>query len=137
MSTVQQDLGARLLERRTALGWSLADLSARTGLSRAYLSALERGRSKRPGAETVRRLEAALGALTSSSVVPADAPPGLAALAAEQNLTGEDVARLSAIKIRGRQPQSRERWSFIYQALLASEAMDDVVFDRSPRSPSE
>lgn len=121
------------------MSWSLADLAARTGLSRAYLSALERGRSKRPGAETIRRLEGALGSLTSNAALPADAPPGLAALAMEHHLTDEDVALFSALKVRGRQPQSRERWSFIYQALLASEAMDDSTYDRrtAPRDASE
>jgi transcriptional regulator with XRE-family HTH domain len=119
--------GDRIRSRRQALRWSLADLAKQTGLSRAYISALERGRSKRPSAETVKRLEEALGPLTGleRSVEP---PPGLAALAAEQGLAEQDVADLASLRIRGRQPQTKERWSFIYQALLASESIDEEPY---------
>jgi transcriptional regulator with XRE-family HTH domain len=124
VSTGSTAWGERIHERRQALRWSLADLAKQTGLSRAYLSALERGRSKRPSAETVKRLEASLGPLTrvEPSVEPS---PGLAALAAEQGLPTQDVADLAGLRIRGRQPQTKERWSFIYQALLASESIDE------------
>lgn len=121
-----------LRERREELGWSLADVAERTGLSRAYVHALERGRTKRPSAATVRSMESAFGSL-SPSVAPTDAPPGLAALAAEHGLSPEDVAALAALRIRGRRPESKERWSFIYQALLVSESIDDrpAAYQRS------
>jgi hypothetical protein len=31
---------------------------------------------------------------------------------------------LAGIRVRGKQPSSRDRWRFIYDALVASEGMD-------------
>ena len=82
----------------------------------------------------MRKLEAALGPLAPTKV-PAETPPGLASLAAEQGLSEADVSALSNLRVRGRQPLTKERWSFIYQALLASESIDTEVqnYQRPPR----
>jgi transcriptional regulator with XRE-family HTH domain len=117
--------GRRIKEARARLGWSLAEVARRSGLSRGYINALELGRSKRPGADALRRLEDVLGPLrpvpepTAGSV-----PPGLSALAHERRLPESEVRMLAGLQIRGRQPQSKEQWRFIYDALLASEAID-------------
>jgi transcriptional regulator with XRE-family HTH domain len=123
MSATRDTLAQTLRMRRNDRGWSLGDLASRSGLSRAYLSALERGRSKRPSAETVLKLESALGSLTEPRVT-SETPAGLAEFAVEQGLSSHDVASLAALRIQGRQPQTKERWYFIYQALLASESID-------------
>jgi transcriptional regulator with XRE-family HTH domain len=126
MSAIEDNPASELVRRRHERGWSLNDLSDRTGLSRAYLSAIERGRTKRPGAETLRRLEAAVGPADKVPPIPSEAPPGLAQVAEDFNLTSADVATLASLRIRGRQPRSKERWSFIYQAMLTSESLDEV-----------
>lgn len=125
MSTIEEReaWGDRIRQRRLELGWSLADVAEQTQLSRAYISAIERGRSTRPGADVVRRLEAALG-LDQPSDTPADTPAALAAVAEEYGLTNSEVESLAALRIRGRQPQTKQRWDFIYKALLASETLD-------------
>lgn len=123
LSADEVSLSERLRQRRAELGWSLAELSARTGLSRAYLSAIERGKSKRPGAATIQKLEDAVGTLVNEPE-PVDAPAGLTAFAAEHGLPPSDVQALAGLRVRGRAPQSKERWAFIYQALLASESID-------------
>ena len=117
-------LGERVLRARTERGWSLADVASRTGLSRAYINAIERGRSKRPGADALRRLEAGLGTLTGAPVDVENLPPGLAAIADERRIPPEELLVLAGLRIQGRQPQSRERWRFIYDALVASEGLD-------------
>jgi transcriptional regulator with XRE-family HTH domain len=120
--------GQRIKEARTRLGWSLAEVARRSGLSRGYINALELGRSKRPGADALRRLEDVLGPLRP---VPqsdlAAVPPGLSALARERQLPEPEVRMLASLQIRGRQPQSKERWRFIYDALVASEAIDQTA----------
>jgi transcriptional regulator with XRE-family HTH domain len=116
-------LGRRIHEIRTKRGWSLAEVSRRTGLSRAYINALERGQSRRPGADAIRRLEDVLGPLVAPPVVEG-VPDGLAHLARERNLPSSEVRALASLRIGGRQPVSQERWRFIYDALMASEAMD-------------
>jgi transcriptional regulator with XRE-family HTH domain len=46
---------------RRGLGWTQAELAARAGISRGYLSELERGLTERPGLEVLTRVCAALG----------------------------------------------------------------------------
>ena len=59
------ELATKILAARTKHGWSLAEVARRTGLSRAYINALEHGRSRRPGADALRRLEDVLGPLVT------------------------------------------------------------------------
>jgi transcriptional regulator with XRE-family HTH domain len=127
------DLGVQILESRTRRGWSLADVAARSGLSRAYINALERGKSKRPGADVLRRLEDVLGPLTNRPRMPRDIPAGLRDLADERRVPPSEVQLLAALRIGGRQPQTKARWQFIYDALLASEAMDSPPTRGTPR----
>ena len=132
MSTIVDDiggmgrqlLGPRIREARTARHWSLADVAGRTGLSRAYISALERGHSKRPGADVMRRLEDLLGPLGDTPARVEGLPPGLLTLATERSVPAAELQLLANLRIRGRQPISPERWRFIYDALVASESMD-------------
>jgi transcriptional regulator with XRE-family HTH domain len=131
-STGSEAFAQRLREARTRLGWSLSEAAERTGLSRAYINALERGRGKRPGADAVRQLEDVFGPLRAPDDREfVDAPPGLRALARERHLPEAEVRVLAGLRIRGRQPLSMERWRFIYDALLASEQMDA---EDSPRA---
>jgi transcriptional regulator with XRE-family HTH domain len=129
-----QDWGTKLRQARLARGWSLAGVADRTGLSRAYISAIERGQSKRPGAEVVRRLESALGIPERGDIAPLETPAALASVAEEHGLSAKEVEALAGIRIHGKQPQSKQRWDFIFQALLASEPLDGVppVYKRTP-----
>jgi transcriptional regulator with XRE-family HTH domain len=118
-------LAARVRSARTERGWSLAEVARRTGLSRAYVSALENGHSKRPGAETIRRLEEALGPLVDGGLVQTiSLPPGLQSLAKSRALSAGEVQLLARLRVRGDQPQTEARWRFIYDALVASESLD-------------
>lgn len=118
-------LGSSLQAARSARGWSLAEVSRRTGLSRAYINAIENGRSKRLGADALRRLEEALGPLVVAGPArPVELPAGLNALARSRSLPEGEVQILAALRVRGDQPQSEERWRFIYDALVASESLD-------------
>jgi transcriptional regulator with XRE-family HTH domain len=119
------DLGRSIAEARSRRSWSLADVSSRTGLSRAYINALEHGRSRRPGADALRRLEDVLGPLSPGGQLPTDVPAGLRRLAEERRIPTSEIQMLAGIKVAGRRPVSAERWRFIYDAILASESLDD------------
>lgn len=121
-----EDLSSRIQTRRRDLGWSLAEVAKRTGLSRGYINALELGKGKRPGADVIRRLEDVLGPIADVDRHLGDLPAGLAALARERNLPPSELRVLAALRIRGSQPASPERWRFIYDALLLSETMDSL-----------
>lgn len=121
-------IAKRIREARSRMGWSLAEAAARTGLSKAYINALERGRGKRPGAEAMRRLEDVFGPLRSAAIgEPHEAPTGLQALARERHIPAAEVRMLAGLRIRGQQPRTKERWRFIYDALVASEQMDAEI----------
>lgn len=50
-----------LAEWRQELGWTQEELAARAGISRGYLSRLERGVPERPGLDVLSRVCAAMG----------------------------------------------------------------------------
>ncbi len=118
------ELGQRIAESRSRKSWSLAEVSRRTGLSRAYINAIEHGRTRRPGADALRRLEDVLGPLLSGPSIPADVPDGLRRLAEERRIPTSEVQVLASLRIAGKTPVSAERWRFIYDAILASESLD-------------
>lgn len=123
-----RELGARIRAARSERGWSLAEVAGRTGLSRAYINALEHDRSRRPGADALRRLEDVLGPLVTPPRLEG-VPHGLARLARDRNLPSSEVQALASLRVGGRQPASPERWRFIYDALVASETMDATSAD--------
>jgi transcriptional regulator with XRE-family HTH domain len=126
MQTPGVEIASRILAARAKHGWSLAEVARRTGLSRAYINALEHGKSRRPGADAIRRLEDVLGPLVSPPVLD-HLPGGLERLARDRNLPASEIRALASLRIAGRQPVSSERWRFIYDALIASEAMDSAA----------
>lgn len=133
-TTTGAELGPRIREARDRRGWSLADVAGRTGLSRAYVNALERGKGRRPGADALRRLEDVLGPLRAPPTFAQEVPPGLRRLAEERRLPTAEVTTLASLRVGGRQPVTQERWRFIYDALVASESMDAMVEDSDQRS---
>src|SRR5207302_8495621 len=116
----QVALGVRIRTARARMGWSLGEVARRTGLSRAYVNALELGRGKRPGADAIRRLEDVLGSLRDAGASHAgalDAPDSLRELARERNLAEGEIRMLAGLKVRGLTPATIERWRLIYDAL--------------------
>jgi transcriptional regulator with XRE-family HTH domain len=54
-------LGRLIQNRRKALGWTLAELSFRTGVLPQTINAIERGVSRQPRYETLHKIAFALG----------------------------------------------------------------------------
>ena len=81
-SAVESRLAARLRSEREARGWTLADLAARSGVSRAMVSKVERGEAS-PTAALLGRLSAAFG-LTLSQLFARVEGGGRIARASEQ-----------------------------------------------------
>jgi transcriptional regulator with XRE-family HTH domain len=81
-SDVESSLARRLRQERDARDWTLADLAARSGISRAMLSKIERGEAS-PTAALLGRLSAAFG-LTLSQLFARAEPGGQMSRAAEQ-----------------------------------------------------
>lgn len=106
VSHLEVGVGQRVRERRKAVGFSLVEVSARTGLSIGYLSQLERGLSS-----------ATLKALTSLSDV-LNVP--LAGLLQSQH---EAVSQGGAVMRQARSNQVAMWGSGIRKALLAGQAI--------------
>lgn len=89
MSTIQDKpeaharLAARLQTERETRGWSLSDLAARSGVSRAMVSKIERGEAS-PTAALLGRLSAAFGLTMSQLFARVEGGGGRVARAAEQ-----------------------------------------------------
>jgi transcriptional regulator with XRE-family HTH domain len=89
---VSERLAARLAALRSERGWSLQDLSRRTGVSRSNLSRIERGEIS-PTADVLVRLAAAYDQTLSGLMAEVESQPRSLVRAAEQAVTGEDVWR--------------------------------------------
>ena len=82
-SPVEVRLAARLRAEREARRWTLADLAARSGVSRAMASKVERGEAS-PTAALLGRLSGAFGLTLSQLFARAEAGGGRVARACEQ-----------------------------------------------------
>jgi transcriptional regulator with XRE-family HTH domain len=129
-------LGPRLREAREERGKTIAEVSSAAGISRSYLHELETAKPSArpiPTAAILMRLAQILGTSIGELVeespqkMAADivVPPGLREAAREENLSEAEIQRLAAIRFRGEQPQSKERWRLLIQSLALSGGMDD------------
>lgn len=123
-------LGHTIRFLRQGKGWTLTDLAAKSGLSKAYLSDLENGVAGKPNIQYVyvvaRALDTTLDRLLRDAAPLIDPPkphpspelpPGLAGLKAEMNLSDEDVEMLATVSFRGNRPQDKEGWRYLLETL--------------------
>ena len=125
-------IGTNIRKYRDDLGISLNELAERSRVSKGYLSALENGTdNRRPSGETLYALAEALGVTMSDLMgrrllteTAPDVPASLQQFAEEAGLPHRDVAMLAAIEFRGEKPKTKERWSYIYNAIRTSTDLD-------------
>jgi transcriptional regulator with XRE-family HTH domain len=125
-------IGARIRRYRQDRGLSLTELANQSGVSKSHLSVIENGTGSRPGAHVLYALATALGVTladllgrTLRAAESADIPPSLLEFAAQQQLPESDVHMLAGIQFRGEQPQTTQRWAYIYNAISTSRQLDD------------
>lgn len=116
-----QSFGQRVRNRRLEEGWSQEELAKRIGISRNYLSQIERGVARNLSWRLVERLTTVLG-LSPSEVFgfrqeEGGLPPGLSEFASKANLPSRDVEMLSRIRYRGEQPTTPQEWELLYNAI--------------------
>ena len=120
-------LATELRRTRESQHLSLTEVASRAQISKAYLSQLEHGASKQPSFEVLARLATALGAsvedLTGRTTVwdptelAASVPSSLRSFAAKSALPESDIAMLSRIHYRGKQPKEADDWAHIYETI--------------------
>ena len=120
-------LAERLRDFRERAELSLGDLAEITGVSKGYLSQLERGQAANPSVDVLGKLAQGLGAqaseLLGEEATTAEGHPklprGLAGLLQEAEGRGssippEDVNMLLHIRYRGKTPTTKEDWALLY-----------------------
>lgn len=112
-------------ERRLMLGLSLAELSRRSGVSKAYLHRLERpGSAIHPSVEVARRLAEVLGidltAVLTGTTEGRYVPHGLRDYLAQSEVPARDLAALAALAPFVSEDTSAAEWAFALHALQRS-----------------
>lgn len=90
------------------------------GISRNYLSLIERGQAENLSMAIVQRLRETLGITTSYEAVDAyHLPAGLWQFAKDANLPNDDIMMLACVKYRGKQPRTSAHWRILYKVIKA------------------
>lgn len=128
----REQLGDRIRRYRRQKELSLSELADRAGISKGYISNLERNsETTRPSANTLFAIAKALGVTMADlhghePVVTAaeGIPKSLREFAEAENLPESDIRMLAAIEFRGERPRTKERWRYIYDAIRVSREFD-------------
>ena len=126
-------IGQRIKRYREDRGMSATQLAEKAKLSKSYISELESGETTRgPSAEVLYRIAQALGVAMSDllgrpiivDTTKGQRPESLVTFGKKYEVPEADLRMLERIVFRGDPPKTPERWSFIYQAIKNSAAMD-------------
>lgn len=126
------DIGRRISTLRNDRGLSLGELATQSGVSKSYLSTVEKGSGSRPGAAILHKIADALGVTLADLIgrevraEPQAVPGELLEFALERRLPQRDVEMLAGIVFRGQPPRTKERWAYIYNAISMSAALDNT-----------
>ena len=119
------ELGRQVQAKRKERDLSQAELGNLVGISRNYVSLIERGEAENISMKVVNQLAVALGTspseLTGEST-PVMISPSLREFALQGNVSYEVIDKLSRIPRRGKEPKTAEEWKTLYD--LISEFMD-------------
>jgi len=109
---------------------TLGDLERDSGVSKGYLSQLERGEANNPTVDVLTKISHGLGVAVSQLLGEPDSdaaalarlPAGLKSLMEQATERGapiaeEDVRMLLGIRYRGRQPRTADDWAFLYETI--------------------
>ena len=119
------ELGRQVQAKRKERDLSQTQLGDLVGISRNYVSLIERGEAENISMKVVNQLAVALGTspseLTGESM-PVMISPSLREFALQGNVSYEVIDKLSRIPRRGKEPKTAEEWKALYD--LISEFMD-------------
>ena len=117
-----QFLADQVFNRRRALGISQGELADRAGISRNYVSLIERAETSNLSINVLNHLAAALEMTPAELTGEAQEthtliPPTLRDFALQSGLSFETVDRLARIPRRGAEPRSADEWAVLYEAI--------------------
>ena len=112
------DWGSRLRQHRIDRGLSQEELADEVGISRNYISQIERGVSTNLSLDVARRLSKALGLQLDEPQLPR-LPDSLREFAEQKGLQPGEIQVLAGIEYRGQKPDTVEAWNFLYLAIVS------------------
>lgn len=114
--------GSRVRDSRIEKKLSQEGLAERIGISRNYLSQIERGLSTNLSLEVAKKLSTELGLLLEPIELstPVVIPEGLQQLIEDKNLGPGEVRTLAGFEYRGKRPQTIEDWRLLHLAIEAA-----------------
>lgn len=118
-----KELGRQVLTRRKGKRWSQEELGELAGISRNYVSLIERGEADSISMKVINQLAVAFGVTVaqltgevgdqSMVMIPAE----LREFGLENNLSYAAIDKLARIPRRGREPKSVKEWQELYDAI--------------------
>ena len=125
-----EPLGQRVRALRHAQKLSLSEVARLSGVSKGYLSQVERSPTARPSAATLFAIARALGTSVAQLFDNQDIEPifpddldisdSLRAFSEEADLPPADIEMLAGIRYRGASPETKEDWRFLYESIRRS-----------------
>ena len=124
------ELGRQIFRRRKELGITQGELAEQAGISRNYVSLIERGEASNVSVNILNSLAAALETTPAelsgqSGWAETLIPPTLRQFALQQELGFDVVDRLARLPMRGKEPQTVEAWAQLYEAVRSFLDMSD------------
>ena len=115
-----KELGRQVQAKRKEKGFSQVELGDLVGISRNYVSMIERGEAENISMKVLDQLAIALG--TSPSVLTGESamvmiPPALREFALEKNLPYEVIDKLAKIPRRGKEPSTAKEWEQLFESI--------------------
>lgn len=125
-----KELGRQVLMRRKELDLTQGELAEQAGISRNYISLIERGEARNVSVNVLHELATVLGttpAELSGQSGWADTliPPALREFALQKDLSFGIVDRLARLPMRGKEPQTVEEWEQLYD--LVRSYLDEIA----------
>lgn len=119
------EFAKQVRERRRQEKLSQQALADKVGISRNYLSEIERGQATNLSWQVRERLASTLGLnlAPAGTLDDVEIPSSLAEFAATANLPPDDVLMLARLKYRGQQPTTAEKWELLYNVIKMTAGM--------------
>lgn len=115
-----KELGRQVQAKRKEKRISQTELAEFAGVSRNYISLIERGEALSISMKVINQLAIALGASPAEltgEMSMVMIPPTLREFAIKNNLTYEIVDKLAHIPRRGKEPKTVEEWQELYKMI--------------------
>lgn len=115
------ELGRQVFQKRKEKGLSQTELSKIVGISRNYVSQIERGEARGISMRILNQLAVALGASIAElygETSQITIPTALREFGIENNLSYEVIDKLAHIPKRGKEPKSVKEWQELYTAII-------------------